>query len=445
MLKLIIDNREKNVIRHADVLDKWGYTRAQLTVGDYVITYTGDDNVEKIFAVFERKSLEDYAASFKDGRSDNKNKLLQLRDDTNCKIFYIIEGTAFPKPNDTFGRIPFSHIQSSIFHLQVEHDIMIIQTKDTLHTAETLISFMKSMKTLAAKHPSCFKGLTTPASETVQGGTDDAKDQPIATVLDILTAPRGRTDNEILRSMWACFKYISVESASEYMYKFIIADLIRGKISRESLKTQKTSIGKSIPDRVVDSLLKHNSHRDIRLLSCIPGVSESTAKDIIKQHSLKTLLSYPAGAISIIKVGVNRRNLGEAKAGSILKYFNMSPQVSSDETNSETNSESNDNIMEKVTIDEAIAMNVMATLKAPLVATINDSPKTKQKLSPKASPKAPPKPAKTKPTKAQPKAPKAKAKAPKAPPKPAKAKAPKALAKTCPKTPKNKTTFSDET
>jgi len=370
MFKLIIDNREKNVIRHADILARVAYTREQLTVGDYVVTYTGLDGIEKIFAVIERKSLEDYAASFKDGRSDNKNKLLQLRDATKCKIFYIIEGNAYPRPNETFGRIPYYHIQSSIFHLQVEHDIMIIQTKDTLHTAETLVAFMRSMENLEAKRDGVFKELIAPGGIVVEGGVDVNTDNNTP-ILDILTAPRKQTDNEILRSMWACFKYISVESACEFMYKFTIADLVRGKITRDMLKTQKTSLGKNISERIIDSLLKYDSHRDIRLLSCIPGISDSTAKDMIKQYSLRTILSYSEGAMSIIKVGVNRRNLGEIKASNILKYFNMLPRVENTERveNAATEDVIKDN---EITIDEAIAMNVMANLdNKPAVALVD--------------------------------------------------------------------------
>jgi ERCC4-type nuclease len=335
MFKLIIDNREKYIIRHSDVLARIKNTQAQLTVGDYVITYRDDDTTpERVFAVFERKSLEDYAASMKDGRSDNKNKLLQLRDETGCKIFYIIEGDAFPTPTTTYARTPYYYIQSSIFHLQAEYDIQIIQTKNTLHTAETLVAFVRSMENLAESRGALFKtfhlapraiygtGEQT-AVDTVNTQTADTNDNLMA----ILTAPRPRTDNEILRSMWACFRYVSVESASEFMYAFTLADIFQGRVNSTTLSNHKTSIGRGLTKRVIESLLKQDSHRDIRILACVPGISDSKAKDILKQHSLRQLLSYSVGAISIIKVGISRKNLGESAAVNILKYFNMKPAI----------------------------------------------------------------------------------------------------------------------
>ncbi|QKE50254.1 DNA repair nuclease [Faustovirus] len=328
MFKLIIDNREKYVIRHADILAKVNHTQAQLTVGDYVITYRDNDAApERIFAVFERKTLEDYASSMKDGRSDNKNKLLQLRDETNCKIFYIIEGAAYPAPGATFARTPYYYIQSSIFHLQIEYDIHLMQTRDTLHTAETLVAFMHSMANLHASRGAIFKTFhlnlhRAQNPDNTAGGDDKQPD-----VMQVLTTARPRTDNEILRSMWACFKYITVETAAEFMYNFTLADIFRGVITKDALTALKTSTGRALTTRVIDSLLRTDSHRNARILACVPGISESRAKDILKQHTLRQLLSYSAGAISIIKVGLSRKNLGEMAANNILKYFNLKPAV----------------------------------------------------------------------------------------------------------------------
>ncbi|QJX72407.1 DNA repair nuclease [Faustovirus] len=339
MFKLIIDNRERYIIRHTDVIARIPNTLAQLTVGDYVITYRDNEtSPERVFAVFERKTLEDYAASMKDGRSDNKNKLLQLRDETGCKIFYIIEGNAFPAPMAAFARTPYCYIQSSIFHLQVEYDIQIIQTRDTLHTAETLVAFMQSMTNLADSRGAIFKTFhLTPQAHArplnhdgeITGSGDATNNDIMAT----LTAPRPRTDNEILRAMWACFKSVTVESASEFMYSLTLADIFCARIDSKTLAAYKTSTGRSLSKRVVESLLRRDSHRDARILAQIPGISESKAKDILKQHSLRQLLSYSAGAISIIKVGISRKNLGELAAENILKYFNLMPVINTEEPN----------------------------------------------------------------------------------------------------------------
>jgi ERCC4-type nuclease len=92
------------VTRHTELNDiPW--SRVQITVGDYIVV-SGD----KIVAVIERKTLDDYGASLKDGRANNKQKMINLRKKTGCRIIYIIEGDAFPSPNDCYSNIPYKNI-----------------------------------------------------------------------------------------------------------------------------------------------------------------------------------------------------------------------------------------------------------------------------------------------------------------------------------------------
>ena len=80
-MDLIIDNRERDLI---SILKP--NNTANLDHGDIMITYDS-----QVFAIFERKTLSDLAASIKDGRYHNQKKALLESYDTN-KLYYIIEG-----------------------------------------------------------------------------------------------------------------------------------------------------------------------------------------------------------------------------------------------------------------------------------------------------------------------------------------------------------------
>ena len=120
MTYLIADARERAVIPFIETEFKdYAYIVKQVTTADYLICRASGsgasgssgaveaDRREEgeaveaapaqaqgavVLAAIERKSHEDFAASFKDGRHDNIKKLLALRGGTGCKLFYFVEG-----------------------------------------------------------------------------------------------------------------------------------------------------------------------------------------------------------------------------------------------------------------------------------------------------------------------------------------------------------------
>ena len=86
--KLIIDDRERSIYPYLETeLYNIEYIIKRINIGDYSII----DDSNKIIVCFERKTLEDLASSIKDGRYGNKESMIELREKTNCKLFYIIE------------------------------------------------------------------------------------------------------------------------------------------------------------------------------------------------------------------------------------------------------------------------------------------------------------------------------------------------------------------
>jgi ERCC4-type nuclease len=139
---LHIDDRERAVspfiVTQSRVVER-------LTVGDYAISWHGPNNTQRLVAVFERKTYEDYAASMKDGRDANVTNLLDARAKTGCHIYYIIEGdTAYPDDDRQFARIRYGHIRTSIRNLESRYGIMIIKTRNELMTATELTEKIRS-------------------------------------------------------------------------------------------------------------------------------------------------------------------------------------------------------------------------------------------------------------------------------------------------------------
>lgn len=105
----------------------------QLPVADYVIILNG-----KIVAVVERKTLNDYAASFKDRRHENKSKLLNLRNKCGCRIYYIVEGAVNPEYTTEYAGIKYQNILASMQDLMISDNIHVITTCNAQHTAKSL-------------------------------------------------------------------------------------------------------------------------------------------------------------------------------------------------------------------------------------------------------------------------------------------------------------------
>jgi len=323
---LYIDDREKNVLRHKNDL-KINCKTIRLTVGDYVMCKNN-----KICAVFERKTLEDYAASFKDGRASNIEKLVNLRTTTNCCIIYIIEGAYFPKPDDYFGNIAYKNIESNMFHLMMRYNVTFWRTKDTLQTAQFLVRFFNSMNTLKDFDTISMKlgssqqtnteiknelfelEQTTMLEEEIKTTnlTEDIKTTNLTEdILLKITTKQEKSTIDIIRELWANFSGITCVSADNYI-KWTIADIIFKKINLNEIKLNK---------RIFNSLNNINRMTEIKLLSTIPGISKITAVKLISDlDGLSNLLLLNKAELSILKIN-DTKKLGIKRAENITNYM----------------------------------------------------------------------------------------------------------------------------
>ncbi len=294
-LVLYIDDREKHVTQHAHLLAGITYKITRMTVGDYAICYK-----DSIIAAFERKSLEDLSASCKDGRYDNKSKLIDLRQKTGCTVYFLIEGWAPKKAAKPVGGIPWGYLESACDHMAIRDRFQFLYTRDAVDTANRLQRFVRSMQSLVNK------------------GELECNDEPN---VELLAAKQEVHDDDIVRMMWSVFPGVAVTTADAFMKRFTLHEVVKGKADIENTTM---SDGRAVNKRVILNMKKIDKKQQIKLLSCVPGVSTATATELLRERNLGQILSYDAGAISMCKVGKPEKNFGDKRAANVKKYFDYS-------------------------------------------------------------------------------------------------------------------------
>lgn len=292
---LYIDDRERAITVHQEVIGATPHKISRMTVGDYAICCE-----EAVVAIFERKSLEDLAASIKDGRYDNKQGLIDVRERSGCKIYYVVEGKIPKTPDLRVGGIPWGCLESALDHMTIRDGFNMLYTKDALDTARRLCRFTRSVQTLINKGE----------LEVIDGST-----------VGLLTEKREIRDDDVVRSMWCKFRGIAATTADVFMERYSIREVVRGEINVDKLAETKMPDGRMVGKRVVKSLGDVDARTAERILECVPGVSKNIAKTLLTGRTLSQLVSYPAGAIAIIKIGRPAKNFGDIRAERLKKYF----------------------------------------------------------------------------------------------------------------------------
>tara|TARA_Y100000389_G_scaffold121879_1_gene119281 strand:+ start:1868 stop:2608 length:741 start_codon:yes stop_codon:yes gene_type:complete len=140
MIKLIIDNREKNLYnniteRDLDIYkDNINIEYLNLELGDIkIIIYNNEDIIREL--VFERKTLNDLNSSIHDGRyKEQKHRLLSNISTNN--LTYIIEGDNISKSINRNSK----NISSAYIHTIYRDNIHIIFTDNLFETTNFILT-----------------------------------------------------------------------------------------------------------------------------------------------------------------------------------------------------------------------------------------------------------------------------------------------------------------
>ena len=375
---LVADARERAVVPFLEsALAGRLVAGRQVNTGDYLICRRSATS--EICACVERKTLADFAASFKDGRHANVEKMRRLRASTGCQLYFIIEGPAFPSPARRFARIPYASILSAITNLMVRDSIMIIQTENEAHTAKRLADLVNSFdkcKRAPPMQPDAppmqpdappmqpdappmqpdappmqpdalpmqpdalpmqpdappMQPDAPPMQPDAPPMQPDAPPMlPAMQIPESVTGAIYQSDDEAVVKLWATLRGVSVVLGKIISCKFSVADLVAGRVSPAALAALRTANGRQINPAARASLTAVARGAEpvaIRLVSGVRGFSPDAATLILKEVGGIVNLCAEGGAekaaATLLPRGTGTARLGDARAGRLLRMLTYS-------------------------------------------------------------------------------------------------------------------------
>lgn len=296
---IVIDKRERAVIPclHTPPIPCFV---EHMTVGDMAICYNG-----KIVLIIERKTWQDLAASMKDGRKANIEKLKDLRASTACQIAYLIEGDAFPAPTRKFGRIPHKNLRAHLDHLAFRDSVHMLYAKTPMDTALRLFELAKNLSSI-----------TRAGDRIHEGGNEGA-----------LRTKHTSPDSLIISNMWCACKCITINNVSLFTaHPYKLKDLLLGNIQKSTIASLKYDSGMMIGNQRATSIITSSRTRQTheRMLAEIPSVTLATAKKILDVIPMERMLNTDSqevvDQISVIQK-TSKTQVGKACAKKIAKFI----------------------------------------------------------------------------------------------------------------------------
>lgn len=165
---IVVDNRERELIA---ALQKKGVESKlrieNLPAGDIVI----QDSSSNTIAVIERKSVQDLAASIRDGRYKDQMERLSTCGLASRHVCFVIEGDCESYIHNGYGRpITIDSLRSALVRLTYDKGFSLFQTRCTESTADWLLHFAKRISTMTPSEEgyrgsmACKKDRATPES-----------------------------------------------------------------------------------------------------------------------------------------------------------------------------------------------------------------------------------------------------------------------------------------
>lgn len=326
-ITLKVDNREKAIHEHINAVfcEKPMFCVTinspefcQLEIGDFVIiAQNADMSQSQVLAIIERKTLEDYAASLKDGRMMNTEKLLKLREESGCQVYYLIEGNINTGYDTKICGIEYYKILANIRDAQILHNINIINTSNKLYTA-------RELKFILERYTKSYESISSKVKIT--GSFDNIVEKCKPTEIQILR-------NEIVVA-WTNLlskkddvktKITPSNKATIIASLFTLRKWLAGEIKEEELIEIKTN-GRRLDGWQIEMLSKPMTlELQLKALVCIKGISKDFAKRLLEETSIKDIISDPETEKLVI-MGKNR--LGKAKRTRIINVFKSRVKIS---------------------------------------------------------------------------------------------------------------------
>ncbi len=289
-MKILVDDREKkamfdsfDAVKASFPQIKW--ERKRIPIGDYAFVI--DDRT--IF-IIERKTYKDMAQSFKDDRKNNVKKLLSAREQTECRLFYIIEGkTPYPAQTTKFSNVSYKNIQAHLDHLVLRDNINILYSKDRLMTAKRIFELARNYLTLpenkyAHLHTQADVDADKSDDESKKSGGDKSKAKKKIGAKELFSQKFIRGEADIKKDIWRTIKgvgekmFIAINSSH-----ITLSDIFNKRVTSKELSKVEMgdkTIGKSRAGKLVDGITDMSPERWNKMLNAVPGIGKVSAKKI---------------------------------------------------------------------------------------------------------------------------------------------------------------------
>ena len=329
MTELLVDDRERHVIPFllATADKNHIVVKVQrLTVGDYAVVSSG-----KVLVVIERKTWVDLAQSFRDGRKENVNKLINARAETGCKLVYLIEGDAYPMGNKLYSMIPAKNLRAHLDHLMIRDNVNIIYSRDAEYTAARLIELLLAVVTLGSRV----------GGSGVSGKLVDQETGQETSQVAVLTKKQVSTvniDTAILR----CVPSVGPILADVFAAAGVsLVSLVQSKHTIDDLAAFKYPSGASVGLIRAEKILRYvgliklksklAKKIQVRILSAVPLVSRAAAVYILQDRTLFELMGKTVEEVAEVKKSKKETKVGLKAAQGIVKYLSSGAAVVSAE------------------------------------------------------------------------------------------------------------------
>jgi ERCC4-type nuclease len=310
--------------------------------------------------IIERKTWEDLASSFRDGRSENINKLKELRTAVNCQIAYIIEGDPFPKSNKLYSRMPAKNLRAHLDHIAFRDNIQIIHTKNQEYTANRLFELARNYSTIKPSPFIRIEELIKEQSKEETSDNDDGDNTDTKTNTTMLGNSEQLTKKQtacinIQEQLLQCLPGIgSIVSTLLAEQGVSLYSLYHGIHTSDDLARIKFPTGSSIglvrAKKIIDNIKLINGVSQsqlakkiqVRILSTIPLVSATSAKKILEIIELKDIFNGTVYVDLLKDISrTEKSKLGAKVANNILEYLIVKKDAN-EENDKSDNKESED-------------------------------------------------------------------------------------------------------
>jgi ERCC4-type nuclease len=189
-LKLVPDSSSSKPIKPIHAIHS--IRSESLPVGDVILS-SSDGATDYI--VFERKSLQDLAASIRDGRYKEQSLRLQAFPNVHShNVVYIVEGD-FSRHNERFSKIGKGALQSAMCSLNYYKGFSVVRTMSIMETHDIINSYANKLAASPAPYGYYHKPPVENAIQTQPSLEDETDSNPNASYCSALKVKQVKCEN----------------------------------------------------------------------------------------------------------------------------------------------------------------------------------------------------------------------------------------------------------